>query len=284
MFFRMMKSVLCCVFICGFAFVPVGQAQDARVLIVGDSWAEFQWIDGVHAAVFAANGYPTTTADGASTAIGGTTAEQWVDEGLDLLSEAIAENASIDVVQLTIGGNDFLGAWNDSLSSGQEQALQNSIVQNIETIIAHVLAQRSDIEVVLSFYDYLNFEDAVTSFCGPLYQDIGQPTTLRINTVMRAFEQDYAQIAASNPRVYYVSHFGLLQSTYGFPTEGVQPGDITPPGDINRPSPVESLRDIDGNPDCIHLNPAAYQVVIQNLFDGYFEARFDRLFKSSFDG
>ena len=280
MLFNVSRLVLCTVFLLLSSQI---MAQTTRVLIVGDSWAEFQWLDGVHANVFSANGYVSIQADGASTAIGGTTAADWANEGLMLLTEAIAENSQIDTVQLTIGGNDFLGAWSAGLSEQQQVTIRNSIVANIQTIVSHLLIQRSDIEVVLSFYDYLNFEDTLAGFCVPLYQDIGQPTTLNLNTVMRDFEQAYAQIAAAHSRVYYVSHLGLLQFTYGFPNQDIQPGDITPPGDINRPSPVAALRDADGGPDCIHLNSAGNQVIIQNVFDQYFRKRFDTVFKSGFE-
>ena len=86
-------------------------AQTPRVLIVGDSWAAQQVADNVHQVVFTANGFSQFTVDGANTAISGSEAADWaMADQLALIAEALDAEPSIDTVQLTIGGNDFLGA------------------------------------------------------------------------------------------------------------------------------------------------------------------------------
>jgi hypothetical protein len=147
----------------------------------------------------------------------------------------------------------------------------------------------SDIEVILSFYDYTNFVDTIDGFTGQLCRDkwigLGQPTALEINTASTNFESYYQQLAVDNPRVYQVSHLGLMQAYYGFPNAGIEPGDLLPPGDLSRPSPLESMRDTLGIGvfDCFHLSQQSHEYLIQNLFDGYFQQRFDTIFKTNFD-
>ena len=78
-----------------------------RVLLVGDSWAQFMWFDRSLRDVFAANGRPDIVEVGAVTAQGGTTAAEWTDPAmLQMITDELQANPTIDVVQLTIGGND----------------------------------------------------------------------------------------------------------------------------------------------------------------------------------
>lgn len=255
-------------------------AQTARVLLVGDSWAEQQWDDGSHARVFAANGLGGFLVLGASTTESGSTAENWTAPTyLQRIGDALTANPSIDTVQLTLGGNDFLDVWNTAMSPEDEATLMVQIVDRLDQIAGFILGQRPDIEIVLSFYDYPNFVDTQGSLawlfaCGPLWNNLGQPTPVALNITARAFEAVYAELALGNPRIHHVSHFGLMQYTYGFPSQGIAPGDILPPGDLNRPSPLAAMRDHGiGGRDCFHLTSAGYDVLVQNLVDSYFRQR-----------
>ncbi len=275
--------------LCVFGVPGQAMAQTTRVLIVGDSWAQQQWDGGVHNDVFDNNGLGGIEADGSVTAISGTTAAEWADPGqLQVITTALIDQPTIDTVQITLGGNDFLDDWNADMTAMEEMLLQEQIRFDLDTIIAAVLAVRSDIEVILSFYDYPNFVDTLTFpssiFCGPLYENMLEPTAEELNLAAQRFEAIYASLATTNPRVFHVSHFGLMQFTYGFPGQGVQPGDILPPGDVTRPSPTAAMR-LNGGfiLDCFHLNTEGYDVLIQNLVDTYFAERFDQIFESGFE-
>lgn len=264
--------------------------QTTRVLIVGDSWAQQQWDDDVHEAVFDVNGFPDIVADGSVTAVSGSTAADWTaPDQLEIITDALVAQPDIDIVQITLGGNDFLDAWNVDLSAMAEIMLQEQIRADLDTIISAVLAVRSDIEVVLSFYDYPNFVDTLTGlsgqFCEPLHTSMGMPTPEELNAAAGRFESVYASLATTDPRVHHVSHFGLMQFTYGFPSQGIAPGDLLPPGDITRPSPTEAMRlNLGFILDCFHLSPEGYDVLIQNLFDQYFRSRFSGvIFESGFE-
>ena len=283
---RPWQSALACVLVC---LAATATAQTTRVLIVGDSWAAEQWGDGSHALVFSANGFSGILASGAQTTESGSTAEQWSTPArLQIIADALAAQPSIDTVQLTLGGNDFLDAWNTGMSAGDEAALMLAITDRLDTISAFILEQRPDIEIVLSFYDYPNFVDTLGGllgffFCRPLWEDLGEPTPIELNLAARAFEAVYADLALQNPRIHHVSHFGTMQFAFGFPDQGIAPGDILPPGDLGRPSPVAAMRDRGIGRDCFHLSPAGYDLLVQNLVDGYFRDRFSRLFSDSFE-
>lgn len=264
-------------------------AQTPKVLLVGDSWAAQQWSDQAHAAVFLANGAEQYQVLGATTTESGSTAAEWAAaDKLLLIEQALAANPGIDTVQLTIGGNDFLNAWSTTMTPKQVHALQEQILLDLGTVTQFVLGQRPDIEVILSLYDYPNFRDTLSSavgllFCQPLHNSLGQPTPLQLNLAMMDFEAALAALA-THPRVRHVGHAGHMQYTFGLPGDGIAPGQLPPPGDLSLPSPVASMRShgILGR-DCFHLTPSGYDVLVQNLYDNYFEVRFDTLLRSPFE-
>jgi len=263
-------------------------AQTARVLIVGDSWSQQQFDDGIHNQVFADNGYSNfVVADSSTVAISGRTAADWAaTDQLQVIADAISANPDVDIVQVSIGGNDFLNNWNINMTQVDEDALKQQVVTDLNTVINFILAQKPNIEVFLSFYDFPNFVDTISGLggttCNNLHNDLGQPTVTELNTIGGVFETAYTQIVATHGRVYHESHFGLMQSFYGFPDEGINPGDILPPGDITRTSPVTAMRlHTFGIRDCFHLTPEGYNFLVQNSYDGYFMEKFDTIFRNS---
>ncbi len=265
---------------------PTVLAQTNRVLLVGDSWADQQWGDQTHATVLLANGFDQYAVVGGSTTISGSTAAEWTAPAmLQLIADALNANPSIDTVQLTIGGNDFLDSWRADFTAQQTLALQQQINTDLQVIIDFILQQDPNIEVILSFYDYPNFVDTLTGipaiFCLPLWLSMAQPSPFELNSAAVEFERFYADAAAIQPRVQHVSHVGLMQFNFGFPDEGILPGDIPLPGDLNRPSPIEAMR---LGLDCFHLEPEGYDILIQNLFEQYLMNRLDTVLKASFEG
>ncbi|MFK8010736.1 MAG: SGNH/GDSL hydrolase family protein [Marinicellaceae bacterium] len=280
-----MKLVL----IIGLLYSVHSLSQDKRVLIVGDSWAQFQFLDQTHEDVFTNNGYGNIEVLGLLTTELGTRASDWAKpDQLQIVIGELINNPTIDTVQITLGGNDFLGNWTAGMPEIQMQILQQQIVNDLNTVIEAILSVDSDIEIILSFYDYPNFVDTIDVFTGQLcrdkWQGLGEPSAFEINSASQSFEQAYLQLSQNNSRVYHVDHQGLMQAYYGFPDDGIAPGQLMPPGDLNHPGPLESMRDTlgIGIPDCFHLSPQSHEYLIQNLFDGYFQQRFDTVFKSGF--
>ena len=265
-------------------------SQTQRILIIGDSWAQLQIDNSTHNQVFSDNNFANITIDPASDSVSdnGKTAADWAQPSqLQIIGDVIAANPAIDTVQLTIGGNDFLNNWTINLTTVQVQTLQQQIQTDLTTIVDYVLAQRPNIEILLSFYDYPNFVDTIGGLfgqtCNNLLNDMGVPSVTELNTAAVAFENIYAQIATTNPKVFHVSHTGLMQAFFGFPSQGIPPGQIMPPGDLTKPSPVEAMRDFGVARDCFHLSPDGYNFLIQNAFDGYYFDRFDLVHNDSFE-
>lgn len=269
---------------------PLGEATP-RVLLVGDSWAQFMWFDRSLRDVFAANGRSDIVEVGAATAQGGTTAAEWTDPAmLQLITDELQANPTIDVVQLTLGGNDFLagqseGGWWTGLSPEETAALFDQIIADAEVVVDHITGLDRDLQVLFSLYDFTNFTDTVSGplgfFCAPLWNDLGQPSPEQVNNAAIELQNRFDQWAADRPRVLSVGHFGSMQFFFGFPGEGIPPGQILPPGDPTRPSPVESMR---LGADCIHLSAAGYEIVVQNLWDVFYGSWFGgSVFRDGFE-
>lgn len=268
-------------------------AQNSKVLIVGDSWAQQQYSDQIHDAVFDVNGYPDIevlrNGDATAVSVDGTTAADWVvPSELAKITNALTNNPSVDTVQLTLGGNDFLNNWNTSMTVGQVNALKAGIVADLQTIVDAILAVDINLEIVLSFYDYPNFEETTNDpwefTCRGLHNDMLNPTPTEINSMALDFTNAFVTIANQNPKVFYVQHWGRMQNAYGWPDQGIQPGDIPLPGDYTLTSPLEAMRTHLGFvKDCFHLEPEGYDILVQGLFDEYYHFRFDTIFKSLFE-
>ncbi len=174
-----------------------------------------------------------------------------------------------------------------NLTTAQVQTLQLQILTDMTTIVDYVLAQRPKIQILLSFYDYPNCVDTIGGLfgmqCNDLLNDMGTPSVTELNTAAVAFENIYAQIATTNPKVFHVSHTGLMQAFFGFPSQGIPPGQIMPPGDLTKPSPVEAMRDFGVTRDCFHFSPDGYNFLIQNTFDGYYFDRYNALYINGFE-
>ena len=271
-------------------------AQTDKVLLVGDSWAQQQYSDDIHNAVFDVNGYTNIrilqNADATAVVIDGTTAGDWVvPSELQKITDALINNPSVDTVQLTLGGNDFLDNWNTSMTMMEVDALKNQIVADLQTIIDAILAVDINIEIVLSFYDYPNFEETVGGLvgivCSDLYNNMMQPSTTELNTMALEFTSAFAQIASQNPKVFHVSHWGRMQNAYGSSDGSIGPGVIQLPGDVSLTSPLIAMREHDfgifTERDCFHLTPEGYDILVQALFEEYYQYRFDTIFKSLFE-
>ncbi|WP_133566474.1 SGNH/GDSL hydrolase family protein [Marinicella litoralis] len=271
----------------------VAFGQTAKVLIVGDSWAQQQYSDGIHDAVFDVNGYPDISildnADAAAVAIDGTTAEDWVDPvELQKITDALVNNPSVDTVQLTLGGNDFLNNWHTDMTLMETDALKAGIVADLQVIVDAILAVDSQIEIIMSFYDYPNFEETTSGFfgetCATLHNGMLNPTPSEINNMALEFTDAFVEISNQNIKVFHVPHWGRMQNAYGSSDGSFGPGDIPLPGYTELTSPLVAMRTHFGFvKDCFHLEPAGYDILVQALFEDYFLYRFDTVYKSHFE-
>ena len=128
------------------------QAQTPRILLVGDSWAAQVWEARAFQTALQNLDLGQWEERGDLTAIGGTTAAQWATPPfLQLISQELAANPTIDIIHLSVGGNDFLQA-----PAGTDIiTLAVQILEDTQTIVDHILNIRSHARIAYSIYDYV---------------------------------------------------------------------------------------------------------------------------------
>lgn len=161
---------------------PAAAQSTPRVLLVGDSWAARFWDTQALRQTFAAHGHPEIVEQGAVTALAGTTAAEWTDPAfLQLITDEVASTPTLQVVQITLGGNDFLDGEPDGWYVGMpdQAAFFARVTADVATVVDHTLALDPDLRVLVSGYDYPNFVeslDRILAFlCVPLWSGMGEP-------------------------------------------------------------------------------------------------------------
>jgi len=229
-----------------------------RILVIGDSWAspvapELQ-------IVLHENGYTDITVD--STPFIG---QSWQMSSADRLRDIgywLEQRPDVTIVQMSIGGNDWLSSdWTPYQSgTAKETNLIAGIIGNIETVVDHIISLRPDIQILWSTYDFPRPVDNVSP--------------LEMNTFLITFAEKISQFAMSKPNVSVVDLNGTLQLAFGF--DGVKhtpfdPAVVIPPGDPSLPdprypSPFEPFL----SNDAWHMIPDGYKALAQAQFEGYY--------------
>jgi len=141
----------------------------------------------------------------------------------------LAAHPTVDLVHLSIGGNDILRNWNASMPLNAKEELLARVISDIETVVSHIVAQRPDIELFYSSYDYIRPRP-----------NLGTP--LEVNTVLEEVQSRLEVRLASIPRATTHSFHGLMQTLFGQSEYALEPGDPSLP-DINLPGPPEAFFD-----------------------------------------
>lgn len=254
-----------------------------RILIIGDSWAAS--IAAIHHdpappgfgslnAVLRDNKLDGYESVGGPTAWGGRKASDWVKpQNLELITQQLKDNPTVDIVHLIIGGNDFLSQASKgtnimSLPAEERTVIWDKVKADIQTIVDHCLAQRPDIRVLISDYDYL--DGAAAQRILPTF-DFGRATPAELNTAFMELGRKKLEIARATPRCFYVSHWGRLQHYYGSPNAGLPapggPPDYVPyaGGDPVFPMPPQAHVG-----DGIHPTDEAHRVMLQYCVNLYY--------------
>ena len=283
---------------------------EPKVLIAGDSWAQYMYDDGTHNSVFDKFGHPDFDLLGRSLganpgsgytgneyAISGSEAREWADltnyPWVDNVINEITNNPTIETVILSIGGNDILaaksgGGWYKDMDldvPGSEAALFETIRDNTFVIINEILAVHPNVEVLISSYDYPNFNTGIFCFlfACPKREDLSRDpsgdliTDAELNQMMIGVEEERISWLGLEPNLAFDNAIGLSHYYYG---DGVSaPGTLPLPeqsapfsanfygGNINLPSIRDNFRSIF---DPIHLNSAAYRYKIIHQTLNYF--------------
>lgn len=236
-------------------------ATEPRILLVGDSWAWFMWINNSFQQALGERGIDVGV-EGLYTTVPGSEARQWVDEKfLQQVTAQLEAHPGIDVVHLSIGGNDFLRRWQPDMTREEETAVFTEIMADTETVIRHILDARPDVRVALSDYDYINKTKR-----GCSYEDL--------NTAGQRLARMRIEMTQRLERCTYIHNYGLMQYLYGVP-EAFGPGEVPYPGNAPAYDPFPGGITAYGNPeaamfDDIHLNAEAYHKLALHCIDAVY--------------
>jgi len=135
---------------------------EARILIVGDSWAQGVWVGGLMDQPLREEGFEDAVAVGEACALGGTRADQWVrPEYRQKIQQTLEAHPAVDMAHLIIGGNDVLRriketnvfeAWTEEKRTREWDA----VARNFQRIVDFCLDMPQVRHVGLAGYDYLN--------------------------------------------------------------------------------------------------------------------------------
>jgi hypothetical protein len=201
------------------SFMQPADAAIRRVLMLGDSWTHFMWADRAIRDVLIERGL--SQYEEFNIAVGGTKANQWV-EDLDDIKAYLLENPTIDVVFMTLGGNDMLYGdpinWWDSLElPGGEDAFFNSVAENVAKVCQAAIEVRPDIHVAVCSYDYMNCLRKTSDSVCTLTPEQALANINYVNQAMIRCEKRVLQYVNQVERVQFVNNYGLMQYTFGYP-------------------------------------------------------------------
>lgn len=259
-----------------------------RILLVGDSWAAFMHSD--ESIGNALNRWGHSDISYTSNFIvaenGADTWDFLDSEKQDEIESLLLANPSIDLVHLSIGGNDVLGDWNVSFTQAMTDSMEEAVSERLIDIIEFIEGVRPDVRIVWSGYTYPNFEEVIEGIAPAqaahpfysLWSDMQFPNFLQLNEILNRFSDSVYAYALTDPRVDFVKCTGILQYTYGQEQPlGVAPGGTYPPftvplpeGDPTYPSPQNSMRDYGFFTDCFHLHENAYADFMDYQFQKFY--------------
>lgn len=307
--------VFLCTYYIGFAQICPNNSSAPKILIAGDSWAQYMSDDGTHNKILdkfgqadkdllgpSLGGNPGPGYTGTEYAISGSLASEWADKAnypwIQNVIDEITNNPSIETVILSIGGNDILagrseGGWYQNMDNdvaGSEAALFNQIADDTYVIIDDIFAAHPNVEILISSYDYPNFDLPFLScilYACPKRRDLSYSdsspliTDAELNQMMISVESIRLPWLTTEPRLSYDNAIGLTHYYYGDGTNA--PGTLPLPeqqapftanfygGNSSIPTLRSNFR---SGVDPIHLDADAYEYKIIHQTMNYFMPKY----------
>lgn len=257
--------------------------SEHRILLVGDSWAFFMNADQTIKKVMKDWGHSNYTyyTDLVLSENGAETDDFLLPVKKQKIQDKLNEFPSIDVVHLSIGGNDVLGSWNVNFTQQQTDSLQNAVFQRLDSVVTFIKSARPGIQIMWSGYTYPNFGEVIGTLPAllqaqhPFYgtwSGMGFPNFAQLNAVQNAFTDIIAAFYLNDPKVTVIPATGLMQYAFGQASPlGVAPGGAyaaftvpMPYGKVDYPSPKVTMRDYGVFRDCFHLSVDGYYQMISH--------------------
>lgn len=253
------------------------ETTENKVLLVGDSWAFFMDADNTFNTIFDRWGHTNYAyyTNGILSENGAETDDFMQTDKQDEIQAQLDAQPDIEIVHLSLGGNDVLGDWNVDFTPYQTDSLIDTVLTRLLTIVDFIKDARPGIRIFWSGYTYPNFgqvlEDAgalqtVHPFYGT-WESMGFPDFQQLNDILNEVSYITEAYAALDPQLDFVNATGLMQYTFGQAEAlSVPPGGSYPPfqaplpeGYSDYPSPKASMRNYALFRDCFHLSASGYR-------------------------
>lgn len=243
--------VLLSFFIIGFVLPLSASAKTPRILMVGDSWAWFMYLNRSLRDALEDMGLGEYEEIGIFTTVPGSEASQWVNpKWLKQVKRELDDYPTIDIIHLSVGGNDFLKNWRIDMPPEAKEALFQQIVRDTETIIRALLDMRPNLRVALIEYDYIN-------------KSRGKARCQELNMAGAELSRRRMEMCKTIDRCRHVQTYGLMQYYFGVGND-ITPRTVTLPGQYPDYKPFPG-----GNPDYCNDQKAMMDNVHLSS-DGYY--------------
>ncbi|HOK09665.1 MAG TPA: proprotein convertase P-domain-containing protein [Candidatus Hydrogenedens sp.] len=141
-----------------------------RILYVGDSWTYYPWALQDPPALRSVLLRPEMVQqlggryiEVGDIALHGATAGDWDTDNLKAeITQKLNEYPTIDIVHISLGGNDINVGWKYHYSWEQTNAVIDTAIQHLRNVIQHCLSVRPNVRVAICGYDYLNISEGYT--------------------------------------------------------------------------------------------------------------------------
>jgi hypothetical protein len=261
-----------------------------RMMVIGDSWAFFSWTGNSYNENLNRFGLSDISCfSNINLAVNGAEASDYFSNASrkQELIDYVSTHPELEIIHLSLGGNDAMGSWNKNMTAPQEDAILSAIMTDIKSIIDTIHFYNSNVDIHLSGYDFPNFDETVgTAFFPTLHpfygtwDGMGQPNAAEVNAILIKATNAFADSANAWNKVTFVNNLGLMQWTYGqisaltVPPYGTYPPLTAPvPGGFpNYPTPLDALN-FGGN-DSFHLNDNSFELFIKRHFEEFYWAYF----------
>ncbi len=271
------------------SFAQCNSTED-KMLLIGDSWAFFSWTGDSYNENFNRFGFSDLSCYSTTgLAVNGAEANDYFSDAnrKQELIDYVSTHPELEIVHLSLGGNDAMASWNKNMTDAQEDAILSVIMNDIKEIIDTIWFYNPDLDIHISGYDYSNFDETVGTALFPTlhpfygtWDNMGQPVAAEVNSILAKATQVFADSAAAWDQVSFVNNLGLMQWTYGqttalsvAPFGTYQPLTAPVPGGFtDYPSPLDALNF--GGMDSFHLNNNSYELFIKRHFEEFYWAYF----------